>query len=179
MEEQQAVLILGPGRRIPVVVTETDVGTLVVRRGNKVLFGLKPVTTGKAAEEPARPPAASTRALSRAARLNPRTSTWDWLTPAAVIEYFRQSSELKTLYDDVRDILGEDPVTFSTEEQLDLDLETARPHLDRIIQDGQLVYGHQTRIAEALGIPNQGSYRRRIQNVVRALAEEFGLKRAA
>jgi len=53
--------------------------------------------------------------------------------------------------------------------QLWQDLDAVRPHLSKIVQAGQFVYGYQSRIAEALGIPNQGSYRRRIQNVARAL----------
>lgn len=53
--------------------------------------------------------------------------------------------------------------------QLWQDLDVIRPHLPKIVHNGQFVYGHQSRIAEALGIPNQGSYRRRIQNVVSAL----------
>ncbi len=50
-----------------------------------------------------------------------------------------------------------------------LDLDMVRPHLPKIIRQGQFTYGHQSRIAEALGVPNQGSYRTRIQNVVSAL----------
>lgn len=53
--------------------------------------------------------------------------------------------------------------------QLWLDLDAIRPHLSKIVQRGQFTYGHQSRIAEALGVPNSGSYRRRIQNVVSAL----------
>lgn len=53
--------------------------------------------------------------------------------------------------------------------QLWQDLDAIRPHLAKIIQAGQFVYGHQSRIAEALGVPNVGNYRRRILNVAGAL----------
>jgi hypothetical protein len=64
-------------------------------------------------------------------------------------------------------------------EQLKLDLARVRPHLGRIIHrlEGQyqFVYGYQSRIAEALGVPNEGGHRRRIKNVADALAREFGI----
>jgi hypothetical protein len=60
-------------------------------------------------------------------------------------------------------------VSQASPSQLWQDLNAIRPHLSRIVQNGQFIYGHQSRIAEALGVPNQGSYRRRIQNVARAL----------
>lgn len=65
------------------------------------------------------------------------------------------------------------PDPLSTEAQLQLDLATVRPHLRKIIQQGQFVYGYQSRIAEALGIPNAGGSRRRIKNVADALAEQY------
>jgi len=61
------------------------------------------------------------------------------------------------------------PAAQAGPSQLWLDLDAIRPHLSLIVQDGQFVYGYQSRIAEALGVPNQGNYRRRIQNVVSAL----------
>lgn len=71
---------------------------------------------------------------------------------------------------------GAQPEPYAAEEQrlgnkarLWLDLDMVRPHLSEIVQHGEFTYGHQSRIAEALGVPNQGNYRRRIQNVVSAL----------
>lgn len=61
------------------------------------------------------------------------------------------------------------PAAPTAPSQLWQDLDAIRPHLSKIIQNGQFTYGHQSRIAEALGVPNQGSYRSRIQNVVSAL----------
>lgn len=54
--------------------------------------------------------------------------------------------------------------------QLQRDLETIRPHLSTLIQNGQLVRGIQTRIAEILGITNAGAtHRQRILKIVRVL----------
>lgn len=61
------------------------------------------------------------------------------------------------------------PPAQGTPSQLWQDLDAVRSHLPKIVQNGQFTYGHQSRIAEALGVPNQGSYRRRIQNVARAI----------
>lgn len=56
--------------------------------------------------------------------------------------------------------------------QLERDLAAVAPYLDNIIQDGRFVYGYQSRIAEALNVPNEGSYRRRIKNVAAILAKQ-------
>lgn len=58
----------------------------------------------------------------------------------------------------------------SGQSQLERDLEAVTPYLDNIIRDGRFVYGYQSRIAEALNIPNEGSFRRRIKNVAAILA---------
>jgi hypothetical protein len=63
--------------------------------------------------------------------------------------------------------------------QLELDLAAVEPFMDSIIQDGRFVYGYQSRIAEALRVPNEGSYRRRIKNVAAVLARRLGPARPA
>jgi hypothetical protein len=62
--------------------------------------------------------------------------------------------------------------------QLSQDLAAVRPHLKKIIQAGQFVRGHQSRIAEALGITNGGaSNRRRIKRIERFLARKIAGKK--
>jgi hypothetical protein len=167
----KALLITGPGKRIPVTVKETDTGTLVISQGHRILFGLKPMdeVAGELAEK-----AVTETTSVPAGRLNPRSPNWEWLTPAKVIEYFKSSPILRAHAPLVESILG--PHVYEGQaalSQLDLDLEAVRPYLDNIIQDGSFVYGYQSRIAEALNIPNQGSYRRRIKNVATALARQL------
>src|SRR3990172_5610632 len=65
--------------------------------------------------------------------------------------------------------VAEPPPVQAGPSQLWLPPAIVLPHLPKIIQNGQFTYGHQSRIAEALGVPNQGSYRTRIQNVASAL----------
>lgn len=56
------------------------------------------------------------------------------------------------------------------EGSLHRDLKTIRPHLSKLIQNGQLVRGHQTRIAEILKITNAGATnRQRILKIVKTL----------
>lgn len=69
--------------------------------------------------------------------------------------------------------LQEAEVEVGPVDQLERDLAAVQPYLDNIIKDGRFVYGYQSRIAEALAIPNEGSYRRRIKNVAAALARQL------
>lgn len=59
--------------------------------------------------------------------------------------------------------------------QLQRDLDLVQPHLSKIIQGQSFVYGYQSRIAEALQIPNEGGYRRRIKNVASALLHRYSI----
>lgn len=56
------------------------------------------------------------------------------------------------------------------QDELERDLAAVSPFLNNIIKGARFVYGYQSRIAEALNVPNQGSYRRRIKNVATAIA---------
>lgn len=59
-------------------------------------------------------------------------------------------------------------------DQLKQDLAAVKPHLDRIIQNGEFVRGHQSRIAECLGVVNGGvTNRRRIKKIEKVLVKKF------
>lgn len=168
----KAILITS-GQRLNVTVTETAQGTLVIREGSRILFGLKPAkeATGNITSQAAPP----TTQMTSPARLNPRAPSWEWLTPEVVIEYFRHSSVLSYLADDVTARLKDEAAADvgRAADQLSADLVAIEPYLDNIIRDDRFVYGYQSRIAEALRVPNEGGYRRRIKNVAAVLARRL------
>lgn len=113
-------------------------------------------------------------ARARLARQNPTKPNWDWLTPEMVIKYVEQSPVLHIYADDVRTALkplmastghfvgtqtAHNPITRS---QLELDLETVRPHLDRIKRGGKV---NKSEIARVLLIPTGGSSWGRVKAV--------------
>jgi len=109
-------------------------------------------------------------------RARPAANNWDWLTPQAVIEYFEQSPDLAAIAPDVRAVLGRLALPGETPAneqptQLEQDLAAVRSIDDLALFDkaGQPVHGAQTRIGEALGIPNAGGYRERILAVLEKL----------
>lgn len=116
---------------------------------------------GVALPEPAQP-----------ARLRPGASNWDWLTPQAVIEYFRQSPVLAHMANDVLAALADEIAAEGLEEpsQLARDLAALRPHAsDLVDEDGEAVYGAQSEAGRILGVPNAGNYRQRILTALEAL----------
>lgn len=56
--------------------------------------------------------------------------------------------------------------------QLESDLEQLRPILTELTENGQLIRGAKTRIAQALGLPNGGSSYQRIQAIAQAVQEQ-------
>lgn len=103
-------------------------------------------------------------------RQYPPRSTWDDLTPQAVIEYFEQSPVLRVHAADVRAVL--EPLVDPAErvdDQLVQDVAVCARYRDELVAGGELVYGAQSRIADLLGITNGGGHRRRILAVARVL----------
>jgi len=92
-----------------------------------------------------------------APRVAPGAPNWDWLTPQMVIEYFQKSPVLHYITDDVKaalgPLIGMATAETITPSQIDLDLETVRPHLDRIITNGKV---NKSEIARVLGIKPSG-----------------------
>lgn len=122
-------------------------------------------------DAPVQQPAVASAGLVPATtdRLNPRAAGWEWLTPQMVIDWFKTRPALRAHAADVEQVLA--PLVLDQDsdaaDPLDQDL-AAVAHLE-LVQDGQLVYGAQARIAEALGIPNAGSHRKRVLAVAELL----------
>jgi hypothetical protein len=55
--------------------------------------------------------------------------------------------------------------------RLDQDLAEVMPIAAELVQDEELVWGAQSRIAQRLGVTNAGSHRKRIKAVAQALLE--------
>jgi len=89
------------------------------------------------------------------------------VTPADVVTYFRQSPDLAILADDVETALAGDLARDQVSQ--DVAAVLANCDLADLTDAGGAIRGAQSRIAEALGIPNAGSYRRRIAAVIAQL----------
>lgn len=99
---------------------------------------------------------------------------WDWLTPEMVIKYFEQSPILAVIADDVRAILkkswgtGDTAIAPAVPSQLELDLETIRPHLEKITAGGKI---NKSEIARVLGIKASGpSAWRRVTAIAQSIS---------
>lgn len=110
-------------------------------------------------------------------RLNPGATDWSWLTPELIIRHFEQSPILAPIADDVKAALkgqlglalpaaNAAPPPPPAKSQLDLDLETLQPHLDRIVRNGKV---NKSEIARALNLPVGGSGWARIVAIAEAL----------
>ena len=86
------------------------------------------------------------------------------LTPQQVIAYFQQSPVLRSMAADVEAVLS----------GLETDLELVQQKIEPstlFTEDGSIIRGAQSRIAEALGIPNAGqTNRKRIKAILADLA---------
>lgn len=123
-------------------------------------------------------PAKNSEAAALAApRLAAAAPNWDWLSPEMVIKYFEQSPILAPIADDVKAALkgqlglalpaaNAAPPPPPAKSQLDLDLETLQPHLDRIVRNGKV---NKSEIARALNLPVGGSGWARIVAIAEAL----------
>lgn len=106
-------------------------------------------------------------------RLAPDAPRWDWLTPEMVIAYFEQSPVLRAVANDVRAALGKawstsvEAMAPRVPSPLELDLETIRPHLDKITAGGKI---NKSEIARVLGLPTGGSGWGRVQAVAGVLS---------
>lgn len=92
-------------------------------------------------------------------RLNPGATDWAWLTPEMVIAYVEQSPVLQGVAGDVRAALGKawpagEVPAPRVPSQLELDLETIRPHLARITAGGKI---NKSAIARVLGLSAGGA----------------------
>jgi hypothetical protein len=107
------------------------------------------------------------------ARMNPGATDWDWLTPEMVIAYVEQSPMLHPVAADVRAALGKTwpaagkAISPRVPSQLELDLSTIRPYLDKITAGGKI---NKSEIARGLGLPTGGSGWSRVQAVAGALS---------
>ena len=97
---------------------------------------------------------------------------WDWLTPEMVIKYFEKSPILRPVADDVKAVLSKawptpEAKAAPAPSQLDLDLQTILPHLDRIRPNGRII---KSEIARLLNLPTGGSQWGRVAAAAEALS---------
>jgi hypothetical protein len=94
---------------------------------------------------------------------------------ALLIERFRTTLPdiAAALMQDYRTAVGRpyDGESDSHSSRLDQDLAEVMPIAAELVQDEELVWGAQSRIARRLGVTNAGSHRKRIKAVVQALLE--------
>jgi hypothetical protein len=79
---------------------------------------------------------------------------WKWLTPEMVIRYFELSPILKSMAADVREVLKPLSSLVTVTTQLELDLETVKPHLKQIMPNGKV---NKSEIARVLNISPGGA----------------------
>lgn len=89
------------------------------------------------------------------------------MTPTQVAEYFRRSSDLAIMADDVAEALAGQIAGDQVSQ--DVAAVLAMCDLADLTDDRGAIRGAQSRIAECLGVPNAGSYRPRIQAVIAQL----------
>lgn len=95
---------------------------------------------------------------------------WNWLTPQAVIDYYRGSVVLSPMFDDVNEALKPLVGLGKPTGQLAQDLAAVEPYLSEIMENGKVRYGGQSIIARLLGVPNAGYHRQnRVLPVVESL----------
>lgn len=157
-------LLLHGQKRTPVTVEETNDGGLIVQLNGKDLFRLQPVA----------------EAMGR----NITVRDLDGLPPykrlELLIERFSNSKEdmsdlVMDLMDDYKRLTGRRyEAVAQSESQLQQDLIILKRHMARIIVDGELTRGWQSRIAEYLDLPNTGgAFRKRILAAGHSLREFY------
>lgn len=179
---KQALLVHG-SKQTSVTVEETDGGGLIVWLENKPLFILKPIEEENRVwrnspeikqewtfsdddlPDNIEPQDRSLITMSDLRPSTPENAAYNWRLIvhrfpwlfAKDFEY-KHAVKLAEQIATEQDTTGKAPAKIKS--QLQLDLETIKPHLDEIIQDGQFVYGHQSSIARILGGKNDGGFRR-------------------
>lgn len=157
-------LLLHGSKQTAVTVEETANGGLIVRLDNQELFSLQPVAM----------PA------SRDIVMGDLESLPAYRQYQLLIDRFSNSREdmsdlVMDLMDDYRRLTGQRyEGAVQSNNQLQQDLKTLKPHLARLIANGELARGWQSRIAEILDLPNSGgSFRKRILADGHALREFY------
>lgn len=97
---------------------------------------------------------------------------WDWLTPEMVIQYFEQSSVLRNVAGEVREVLSKilvaPPQAALAASQLDADLAIVQPYIEQVVSNGKV---NKSEIARLLKIkPSGPSNWTRITAIAEAIA---------
>lgn len=91
------------------------------------------------------------------------------MTPHEVIQYFYQSPVLASMAEDVDKVLSQ--LVAPVAPMSDLEIVQSQLDINDLFYNGSPIRGAQSRIADALGVPNAGSYRSRIVKVLSTLAK--------
>lgn len=179
---KKALLIHG-AKQTPVTVEETSDGGLVVHLNGKRWFSLEPV---EATEELPLPPKPQQQewifksgedlpenivpqdepeiTMSDLRPSTPENAEYNWRLIVRRFPWlFAKDYEYKNAVKYAEELANQKTVDnqpVKARGQLYQDLETIKPYLSEIIQDGRFVYGHQSVIARLLGGENHGGFRR-------------------
>lgn len=172
-------ILCTPNYRIPVELAEDPGGLIFVvsQKDGRQMFYLEPDLTGEFPQsnpldwvygtddlpeniEPQRRPRITVNDL------RPGDSEYNWKLIVERFPWlFAKDFEYKQATKYAEQVSGQKMTAIepgSPAGQLAADVAACLPILDQVVNKGRLVYGHQARIAEALGITNEGGNRKRI-----------------